>query len=263
MHLLRRTTARPDAPRTARRTALRRGVTALTAAVLVGGALVVGLPTAASAHVRVLPDTTAAGAWAALTFRVPNESTTATTVAVSVELPTDTPLLSVSTKPVPGWTATVEKGDLPEPVDLHGTTVTQAPVRVTWEAEDGTGVAAGQFQEFAISAGPLPEEIGALVVLPADQTYSDGTVVSWDEVAEGDDAPEHPAPSFVVTAGQDEHADEGGADDASDVSAAAVPAKTSTGDGVARALGATGLALGIVAVVVAVTGRRSAPVGKE
>src|SRR3712207_2976090 len=76
----------------------------------------------ASAHVRVLPDTTAAGGFAQLTFRVPTESDTASTVGLRVELPTDTPLTSVRTKPVAGWSAVVERGPLPAPVDRDGAT---------------------------------------------------------------------------------------------------------------------------------------------
>ena len=100
MNSLRRTSACPDTPRATRRTGLRRAATSRCATALVGGTLV-GPPTAAWAHVRVLPDSTEAGGRSALTFRVPNESASATTVAVSVELPSGTPFLSVSTRPVP------------------------------------------------------------------------------------------------------------------------------------------------------------------
>jgi len=221
-----------------------------TAAAALGAALLVGLPTAADAHVRVIPDSTEAGSWTAMTFRVPNESADAQTVEVSVELPTDTPLLSVSTRPVPGWTATVERAALPEPLDLHGSTVTEAPVRVTWRADAGAGIGDGEFEEFRISAGPLPDEPGTRIVLPAAQTYSDGTVVRWDEVADGDEEPAHPAPQLVLTAPPE-------GDEAEDTAA-----DTASADGVARALGGAGLGLGMVAVALALTGRRSRA-GKE
>lgn len=55
----------------------------------------------ASAHVRVFPDSTASGSFSALTFRVPNESDTAGTVKLQVQLPQDSPFLYVSTRPVP------------------------------------------------------------------------------------------------------------------------------------------------------------------
>ena len=230
---------------------------------LVALALVVVPVTAASAHVRVVPEQTTAGGWTVLTFRVPNESETAATSQVAVDLPTDTPLLSVSTKPVPGWTATVETAPLPEPVDFYGTELTQAPSRVVWTAQPGAEIADGQFQEFEVSAGPLPEA-GTQLVLPAHQTYTDGTVVVWDEVAEeGGEEPAHPAPELTTTEATDDDA-HGTADDAADADAdiddaaavtAAAPA-TAEPDTLARVLGGIGLALGAVALVVALLGRR-------
>lgn len=211
---------------------------------------------AASAHVRVVPEKTTAGGWTVLTFRVPNESETAATSQVSVDLPTGTPLLSVSTKPVPGWTATVETAPLPEPVDFSGTELTEAPSRVVWTAQPGAEIADGQFQEFEVSAGPLPEA-GTRLVLPAHQTYTDGTVVDWADVAEeGAEEPAHPAPELTTTEGADEHAvaDEPSVEQVAAQSAAA--ATTSEPDSVARVLGGVGLALGAVSLVIALLGRR-------
>lgn len=166
------------------------------------GAVTVALlaiPVAAQAHVHADPGSTAAGSYTTVTFRVPTESDTASTVKLRVALPTATPLVSVAVRPVPGWTAEVEKGVLPTPVVVSGTTITTAPLSVTWTAAPGQGIKPGEFQEFEISTGPLPAE-GTAMVLPATQTYSDGSVVTWDETAQGDAEPEHPAPEFTVTA---------------------------------------------------------------
>ena len=176
-----------------------RPISRLGATTLVALALAVIPVTAASAHVRVVPEQTTAGGWTVLTFRVPNESETAATSQVTVDLPTDTPLLSVSTKPLPGWTATVETAPLPEPVDFYGTELTEAPSRVVWTAQPGAEIVDGQFQEFEVSAGPLPDA-GTRLVLPAHQTYTDGTVVDWVDVAEeGAEEPAHPAPELTTT----------------------------------------------------------------
>jgi len=185
-----------------------------------------------------------------LTFRVPNESETAATSQVTVDLPTDTPLLSVSTKPVPGWTASVQTAPLPEPVDFYGTRLTEAPARVVWTAEPGAEIADGQFQEFEVSAGPLPDA-GTRLVLPAHQAYTDGTVVDWDDVAEeGADEPEHPAPELTTT-------EASAAADVVPVSSVSAPAPSSTGpDPLARGLAGAGLAVAVVALVVALLGRR-------
>ena len=160
------------------------------------------LPVAtASAHVRVTPDNPTTGGFSALTFRVPNESATAGTVKLSVTLPKDTPFLYVSTKPVPGWTAAATKTKLAKPVESYGTTLTEAVSEVTWTADKGVEIGPGEYQEFSLSVGPLPDP--ATVLLPTTQTYSDGTVVAWDQPtpASGEE-PEHPAPVLEVVAGR-------------------------------------------------------------
>jgi uncharacterized protein YcnI len=248
-------------PRAHRRTHGRpaaRGVVRTAAGTALATALVLGSAAAASAHVRVVPEATAAGGWTVLTFRVPNDSASAATTQVSVDLPTSTPLTSVSTRPVPGWTATVEEGALPEPVEVDGATITQAPVRVVWTA-DGEGIGDGEFEEFALSVGPLPAS-GTDVVLPAHQTYSDGEVVDWDEVADGGSEPEHPAPAFTTTAAVDGHAaggddtagDDTAHDDAAGGDSGAAHDGAEPGDALPAVLGGLGLAAGLVALVVAV-----------
>ncbi|WP_034649622.1 YcnI family protein [Cellulomonas sp. HZM] len=169
----------------------------------VAAALVVLPAAAASAHVRVIPESTAAGGWTVLTFRVPTESATASTTKVVVDLPTATPLTHVGTRPLPGWTVKVDEGELPAPVDVGGATITKAPLHVTWTADADAAIAPGQFQELELQVGPLPAA-GTELVLPAHQTYSDGTVVDWDEKQAGADEPENPAPAFTVTAAADE-----------------------------------------------------------
>ncbi|MGY1771647.1 YcnI family copper-binding membrane protein [Blastococcus sp. SYSU D00813] len=166
-------------------------LTALAASVAVAGG--------ASAHVTVSSDDAAPGGFGTLTFRVPNESATASTVSLRVQLPTETPLVSVSTRPVPGWTVTATRSQLPDPVDVEGTPVTSYVSQLEWRADAGAGIAPGQFQEFAVSAGPLPDT-GSLV-LPAVQTYSDGTESAWIEpTVEGQEEPERPAPVLALTA---------------------------------------------------------------
>jgi uncharacterized protein YcnI len=156
---------------------------------------------AAQAHVQVVPDQTAAGTEiTVLTFRVPTESVTAGTSAVSISLPTDTPLAEVLAQPLPGWTVSVKTAKLPKPVILDGTTLTEAPSSVTWTATKGHEIGPGEFQEFVLSAGPIPDDAKVLS-FPTSQTYSDGTVVKWNQPQPpGAAEPEHPLPSFTVTA---------------------------------------------------------------
>jgi uncharacterized protein YcnI len=176
----------------------RRAVTTVTA-VLVGGvaAVALGVDTA-WAHVTVNPSQATQGGFTKLAFRVPNEKDTASTTKVEVFVPTDAPIASVAVKPVPGWTAMVEKTKLPQPVKSDDGEVTEAVSRITWTANDAaTAIQAGQFQEFEVSAGPLPKV--NQIVFKALQTYSDGEVVRWiDEPTKNGIEPEHPAPVLTL-----------------------------------------------------------------
>jgi uncharacterized protein YcnI len=209
----------------------------------------------AQAHVRVQADSTQPGSFSQLTFRVPNEEDSAGTVTVQVTLPQDTPFLHVSTKPLPGWTATVTEQPLPAPVTVSGTTVTTAPRTVTWQAQAGTRIEPGQYQDFDISAGPLPA--AGTVLLPATQTYSDGTVVAWDQpTSAGGAEPEHPAPALVVTAAA---SSTGTATDASappEAASTSPSAEADTRDPVARLLAGAALAVAVVGTLLALGRRR-------
>jgi uncharacterized protein YcnI len=232
----------------------RRTLKTLAAATLTAGLTVLGA-TAASAHVSVVPETTESGGYARLTFNVPNESETARTSKLEVKLPTDTPFTSVSVKPVEGWTAKVVTTDLPKPVTVAGTTVTKAPTLVVWTADKAHEIGQHEYQSFSLSVGTLPAE-GTVVVLPAVQTYTDGTVVNWDQkAAEGQAEPEHPAPSFTTTAAAAGHSH----GTAGEASPATAPAARTAGTGMAvwgLVLGALGTVLGAAALVLA--GRRRA-----
>jgi uncharacterized protein YcnI len=192
----------------------------------------------ASAHVTVSSPDAAAGGFGKLVFRVPNESDSSNTTAITVQLPPDTPFLSVSAGAMPGWTATTTVSDLPEPVEVEGFTVTEAASSVTWTAE-GDGLPPDQFAEFALSVGPFPDGVDEFV-FPVTQTYSDGEVVNWSDPPEdGEDEPEHPAPVLELAAGSDD--DSSGGDS----------------DSVARALGIAGVALGAAGLAIGLSGRRS------
>jgi uncharacterized protein YcnI len=204
--------------------------------------------TPAEAHVRVRSDSTASGSYGALTFRVPNESATAGTTKLAVELPQDTPFRSVSVKPVPGWDVTTTEEPLPEPVESDGATLTRAVRTVTWTATKGSEIAVGQYQEFSLSVGPLPAP--GVVPLPAVQSYADGEVVRWDQPAPASGGePEHPVPVLEITAaGASDH--DGAPAPAATVAAAGQPDRT------ARALGGSALAVAVAGLVVAVLARR-------
>src|SRR5690349_19401192 len=154
--------------------ARRLGVALLAAT---GLALVPALP--AFAHVTVSSPDAAPGGFGKVVFRVPNESDSANTTALSITLPSDTPFRFVSVGAVPGWTAETTRTDLPEPIEVDGFTLTDAITKVTWTA-DSDGLPPEQFAEFALSVGPFPEGVDHLA-FPATQTYSDGEVVNWTD----------------------------------------------------------------------------------
>nr|WP_275889523.1 YcnI family protein [Nakamurella flavida] len=229
----------------------------------------------AAAHVSVAASSTEAGSYSLLTFRVPNESATAGTVAVKVEIPADHPLASVSYEAVPGWTTTVQKDTLPSPVVQGDLTLTEAVSSVTWTADAGTSIEPGQFARFALSVGPLPD-IDALT-FPADQTYSDGSVVRWadPENADGSEA-EHPAPSFTITpaaTGADADHHGGATGSAPATGTTEVPAVTDTAttaaataddtDSPARTLGIVGIVVAAVALLTAAIGLRRPHLKKD
>lgn len=236
------------------KTSVRRTVTTSALAVTTAGLMALGLGTA-SAHVNVSPASTTAGGYTQLNFSVPSESDTALTEKIEVQLPTDSPFTSVRAKPVEGWTAEVVRGELPEPVEIDGATVTEGVLSVIWTADsEADQLTADEYQIFSLSVGRLPEE-GTTVTLPAIQTYSDGSVSSWDEVAEeGAEEPESPAPSFVTTAETEEggHHSTDSTDEAEAADAEQASATESTTNQpvlwVALAAGLLGLIAGVLAL---------------
>jgi uncharacterized protein YcnI len=230
--------------------ALARRARSATIGAALGAALVVGGPLlAADAHVRVAPDQAAPDSYAVLTFRVPTESATASTVRLEVDLPADHPFGSISTQPVPGWTAKVTTGKLPKPVETkEGATITTAPTKIVWTA-DGKGLPPGQFEQFPINAGPVPET--GSVELPAIQTYSDGSVVKWNQAtpASGEE-PEHPAPTVYITDAPPATGPTTAPGSGATITATRVVASDDSGsDGVAVGLGVGGLVLGAAGLV--------------
>ncbi|MCN0154180.1 YcnI family copper-binding membrane protein [Salinispora arenicola] len=220
---------------------LRRTATATLAL----GAVVVavfGSAGPASAHITVDPKEATQGGYGRFAFRVPNESDTESTTKVEIFLPENAPLGSVSTMLVPGWTAVVEKRTLDEPVEVHGSQLSEAVSKVTWTAEPEAAIAPGTFQEFPVSVGPLPTV--DTMVFKSLQTYSDGTIVRWiDEPTADGVEPEQPAPvlELVAVAASADPATEGEARVADDGQEA--------GGGLAIGLGVAGLVAGLGGLV--------------
>lgn len=171
---------------------LRRG----TLAALTTGLALLLTAGPAAAHVGVNPESAQRGGYARLAFRVPDEQPTASTVKVEVVLPAGQPLAQVSVRPLPGWTVSVEKHTLPTPLRTDDGEVATAVTKITWA---GGKVRPSEFQEFVISAGPLPDH-GDRMVFKVLQTYDNGEVARWIEAPAPDGSePEHPAPVLALT----------------------------------------------------------------
>jgi uncharacterized protein YcnI len=186
----------------------------------------------ASAHVTVNPRTAQQGGFTKVAFRVPNERDTASTTQLEVNFPTDHPIVFVFTRAVPGWTSTVQKTTLANPITTDEGKITETVSKITWT---GGKIAPGTFEEFDVSMGPLPTDTDQLV-FKALQTYDNGEVVRWiDTAPPGGAEPEHPAPVLKLTP--------------ADASPAAA---TTSGD--PDSSNTTGVVLGIIGIVLGIVG---------
>lgn len=216
--------------------------------VVVGAVSVVmllALAGAASAHVTVNPRSAEQGGYTKVAFRVPNERDTASTTVLEINFPTDHPIRSVSTRAVPGWTSTVQKTALAQPITTEGgEQITETVSKITWT---GGKIAPGTFEEFDVSLGPLPTDTDQLV-FKALQTYDNGEVVRWiDAPTPGAAEPEHPAPVLTLTPA-----------DVS-VTTATTSGDTDSSNSAGVVLGIVGIVLGLVGIGLNLLSRRKGP----
>lgn len=230
------------------RTMRRAGALVLAAGIGVAASLALTAP--AAAHVHVYSDATAAGSYAKLTFRVPNEEDGADTTKIVITVPTDHPLRSVRTKPHAGWTSATTTVNLPKAVNVGDATITKAVNSITFTATAGQGIKPSQFDEFEVSVGPLPDGTKELV-FPTAQYYSNNKVVNWNQpTPPNGQEPENPAPAFAVTA---KAAGDGDAAAGHNMGASeSTPTASAGSDGLARGLGVAGLVFGLLGIGVAV-----------
>jgi uncharacterized protein YcnI len=233
-------------------------VTTRTMLVLAGAAVaLVALAGTAFAHITVTPSSAAAGSTAELTFKVPNEENKANTVKIQVLIPTAHPIAQLLAEPVPGWTITVQSVKLAKPIVTDDGSFSAAVSEVTWS---GGKIPPGEFQDFSVSADPLPSGISQLV-FKAIQTYSNGDVVRWIDLSQpGQPEPDHPAPVLTLTSGST-------ATTASATGQGAAADGGGGNSGTAIALGAAGLAAGILGLGAGLSawlsGRRTRSAGDQ
>jgi uncharacterized protein YcnI len=195
----------------------------------------------ASAHVHASSDNAVRGATAIVTFQVPNESNTgAVTTALTVALPN---VASARTESMQGWAARLDRD-----------AASGAVRSVTWTAAPNAGIPADQFALFRIFV-TLPD--ADTVSFAATQTYSDGTVVKWDQPPLPDGGePEHPAPRLTLAAGPaTSHQHHPGP--AAPANQATTPAQATSADNTARMLGGAALVVAALGIAIALIRRRA------
>jgi len=230
------------------------GVVALTAA-------------AASAHVTVSPDTTAAGSYAVLTFSVGHGCEGSPTTRLAIQMPEEIPQVTPTINP--GWRVEKVEEKLDEPVtDAHGNTLTERTAQVVYTARmplpDG-------YRDTVELSVQLPDAAGETLAFPVVQTCEKGETGWTETAAEGQDPEEleSPAPVLTVTEASDgdQHAGSSGAQEPDTGEGTATDGDTGTeagteadteaasdddGNGLAIAglvAGLAGLALGALALV--------------
>jgi uncharacterized protein YcnI len=219
----------------------------------------VALPAAADAHVTVQPPEAAAGTYAVVNVRVPNEKDDRGTTKVQVQVP---PGVSYAAyQPVPDWTATITTRKPAKPFSVEGEPVKEEVDTITFTGKGREGVIApGQFLQFPISIRVPDGAEGTKVPFKALQTYEGGEVVRWI----GAEDSETPAPTLTLEAAdEDDHA---GSHDAAATTATtdadgpdeADPDEAGGNDTAAIVLGAGGLLAGLAGLGIAVASRRKA-----
>ncbi len=161
-------------------------------AALLVGALPFVTSVTASAHVRLDPATAVVGRQV-YGVRVPNEKDIPT-VSVRLVVPDGVEVTGVM--PLSGWSHTEKM----MPVEVHAEEeeaaaghndeeATERVAEVTWS---GGQIAKGEYMMFYVNTNY--EGDPAKLVWKAYQTYSDGSIVAWDDSTE-----EAPAPAVTVT----------------------------------------------------------------
>ncbi|MCY0905596.1 YcnI family protein [Arthrobacter sp. H14-L1] len=234
-------TTRDNTPRSGK--TRRRALKATLIAGATIGLMTAGL-SAASAHVDISPDSTAAGSYSLLTFSVGHGCNGSPTTKMTIDLPKE---LSDATPTVnPNWTISKTTEKLATPQKLaNGSSVTERTSQIIYTAK--TPLDAHQRDALALSL-QLPDKVGETLYFPTLQTCETGET-NWVEVAAAGQDPESlkaPAPLVTVTAAQAAPSTTTAAGAASGGGANVAGADTGNSDSASQAPGWIGLAAGVL-----------------
>jgi uncharacterized protein len=155
-------------------------------------------------------------------------------------------------RPKEGWTYQIETRTLDDPVEGEGEEVTEVVSKITWT---GGVIQPGEFDEFEVSVGPLPQDTDQ-ILFPSLQTYQSGEIVRWiDEPLPSGEEPEHPAPLLTLVDAEEEDGGSGDeAEPASDDEQAADSGGVAVENAATRDDVDTADTLGIIGIVVGALG---------
>jgi uncharacterized protein YcnI len=218
------------------------------------------------AHVGVTASTTAAGQYTLLTFSVPHGCDGSATTKVKIQMPEE--IYAVTPSVNPNWTVEKAKVALDKPItDAHGAQITERVDAVVYTAK--APLPSDLRDAFVLSLQIPKETEGKTLVFPVVQECEKGEA-AWVQLPEAGQDPhslDFPAPSFTVTAANDDHGSPAAdpsaspSPDASETPVADSSGTKATGDswkGIAVAGLVTGIAGIAVGAVALATRRRSA-----
>lgn len=141
--------------------------------VLVGAGLAWALAAPAAAHIVLAEPQAAAGSYYAGHFRVGHGCDGSPTVKLRVALPSG--IVTARAQPKPGWTVSVEREALAQPVRIEGHETSERVAAISWSGR----LDADQFDDFGILM-KLPEAAGALY-FPTVQSCETGAK-AWTDI---------------------------------------------------------------------------------
>jgi uncharacterized protein YcnI len=136
------------------------------------------LAPAASARVTIVPGSVRGGGTETFAVRLSNEQPDLVTTRLELTFPTDLVVPLAEVAPVGKWDVTITMRRVDPPVTVDGREIDEAVASIVWT---GGEVAPKQFEQFLVTAGPLPAD--GRLVLAAAQGYEDGTVDEWTDPA--------------------------------------------------------------------------------
>ncbi|MFD3560910.1 DUF1775 domain-containing protein [Streptomyces sp. NPDC058686] len=95
-------------------------------------------------------------------------------------------VIDAATPPAAGWTP------------RRTPSAPDGATHIVWTATSGHELKPDAHRYFDVRVGPLPKE--AILTFDVAQTYSDGSVVNWNESGKGGEEPDFPAPVLVLDA---------------------------------------------------------------